>query len=109
MLGPILGSKNSERILVFLLAREGGYATEIAQMFRTNLYGIQKQMDGLEAGGVIVSKKVGRTRVYTFNPRYPLLPELKSLLQKAISFYPQEEQEELFMNRRRPRRKGKPQ
>jgi hypothetical protein len=108
MLEPILGTRNSERILVFILSRDGGYATEIARLFSTDLYGIQRQLDRLEAGGVLVSRKVGRTRVYTFNPRYPLLRELKSLLQKALSFYPQKERDELVMNRRRPRRRGKP-
>jgi DNA-binding MarR family transcriptional regulator len=108
MLEPILGTRNSERILLFILSRDSGYATEIARLFSTDLYGIQRQLDRLEAGGVLVSKKVGRTRVYTFNPRYPLLRELRSLLQKALSFYPQEERDELVMNRRRPRRRGKP-
>jgi hypothetical protein len=32
----------------------------------------------------------------------------ESLLEKALSFYPEEEREKLLMNRRRPRRRGKP-
>ena len=108
MLEPILGTKNSERVLVYILARDEGYPTEIARFFQTDLYGIQKQLDRLEAGGVLASRKVGRTRLYTFNPRYALLPELKSLVQKALSFYSPEEREELLMIRRRPRRRGKP-
>ncbi|MCJ7512319.1 MAG: winged helix-turn-helix domain-containing protein [Anaerolineales bacterium] len=108
MLGPILGCRNSERILVFIQARNEGYATEIARRYKTDLYGIQRQLDRLETGGVLVSRKVGRTRVYIFNPRYQLLPQLKDLLQKAISFYPMAEREALLMNRRRPRRRGKP-
>ena len=61
----------------------------------------------LSAGGVLVSHTVGKTRPYVFNPRYPFLNELKNLLEKALSFYPVNEQEELVMNRRRPRAKGK--
>ncbi|HEU0296073.1 MAG TPA: hypothetical protein VFR47_25275 [Anaerolineales bacterium] len=38
---------------------------------------------------------------------YPFLNELKSLLEKALSFYPAAEQEQLVMNRRRPRSMGK--
>jgi hypothetical protein len=64
-------------------------------------------LDRLEAGGVLVSRDVGKTRPYVFNPRYPFLIELKALLDKALSFYPVEEQEKLSMNRRRPRAKGK--
>jgi hypothetical protein len=55
-----------------------------------------------------VSRTAGRTRLYEFNPRYTFLKELKSLLEKALSFYPEEEREKLLMNRRRPRRRGKP-
>ncbi|MBI3163019.1 MAG: ArsR family transcriptional regulator [Chloroflexi bacterium] len=109
MLVPILGSLNTERVLIFIQARKDGYARDIARFFETNLYGIQKQLDKLEAGGVLASRLVGRTRLYTFNPRYPFLKELQTLLSKALTFYPPEVQENLLMNRRRPRRKGKPQ
>src|SRR3990172_8224666 len=108
MLQPILGSENIERVLVFIFTRNEGYATEIARFFETDLYGIQNQVDKLETGGVLVSRLVGRTRLYTFNPRYPFLKEIKSLLDKALSFYPAEVREKLLMNRRRPRRRGKP-
>jgi len=53
-------------------------------------------------GGVMVSRRVGRTRLYTFNPRYPFLTELKGLLNKALVFYPEAERNTLIMNRRRP-------
>ncbi len=108
MLEPLLGSVSAEYVLVFLQARNEGYATEIARFFGANLYAVQKQLDRLEAGGVLVSRKVGRTRVYTFNPRYPFLEELKALLNKALTFYPEETRERLLFNRRRPRRRGKP-
>jgi len=108
MLQPILGSENIERVLVFIFARKEGYATEIARFFQTDLYGIQNQLDKLETGGVVVSRLAGRTRLYTFNPRYPFLTELHSLLDKALSFYPVDMREKLLMNRRRPRRRGKP-
>jgi len=68
---------------------------------------IQMQLDKFEKSSVLVSRSIGRTRPYEFNPRYPFLNELKALLEKALSFYPAKEQEELKMNRRRPRAKGK--
>ena len=58
---------------------------------------------------MLVSEQAGRTRLYAFNPKYPFLTELTGLLNKAVSFYPESEKERLFMNRRRPRRRGKPQ
>ncbi|MGD8455894.1 MAG: winged helix-turn-helix domain-containing protein [Anaerolineales bacterium] len=108
MLEPILGSKSSEQVFIFLVAREKGYATEIARFFDADLYAIQKQLERLENSEVLVSNKVGRTRVYQFNPRYPFLNELILLLEKVLSFYPEDIQESLIMNRRRPRKKDKP-
>ena len=108
MLEPLLGSKNRERVLSFLYARGEGYAREIARFFQSDLDPIQKQLEQLEAGGVVYSRLAGKTRLYAFNPRYAFLSELKSLLEKAVSFYPESQREALLMNRRRPRRRGKP-
>ena len=108
MLEPLLGSANAERCLLFILAREEGYASEISKFFDTDLYGIQRQLDRLETGGVLASYRVGRTRLYRFNPRYSFLKDLKALLKKALGFYPVDEQERLRVVRRRPRRRGKP-
>ncbi len=107
MIETLLGSKNAERVLIYVFAREEGYAREIASFYQTDLKPIQLQLDKFEKSGVLVSRSVGRTRPYVFNPRYPFLNELKSLLEKALSFYPQEERDELMMNRRRPRAQGK--
>ena len=108
MLEPIVGSRSSERVFIFLIAREKGYATEIAKIFDADLYAIQKQLERLENSEVLVSSKVGRTRVYQFNARYPFLNELKGLLERVLSYYPNDIKEKLLMNRRRPRKKDKP-
>lgn len=108
MLDAVFGSQNLERVLMYILARNEGYAREMAEYYQTSLSPIQKQLKKMELGGVLVSRNVGRTRLYTFNPRYPFLDELKALLEKAFSFYPPEEIERLRMNRKRPRRRTKP-
>ena len=108
MLESLLGSIGCERVLMFLFARDEGYAREIARFFDTDLDPVQKQLDKLESGGVFVSRMAGRTRLYTFNPRYPFLDELRALLEKALAFYPDDLQDRLVMSRRRPRRRGKP-
>ena len=108
MIESVLGSISCERVLIFLAARDEGYAREIASFFTTSLAPIQKQLDKLETGGVLVSRTAGRTRLYIFNPRYPFLTDLTAFLNKAISFYDQDLQDKLLLNRRRPRRRGKP-
>lgn len=108
MLEAIVGSTSAERVLLFICAREGGYAAEIARAFETDLSPIQKQLERMERDGLLISRTVGRTRVYEFNPRNPFVADLKPLLQKALSLYPAEIQEALLFDRRRPRKKGKP-
>ena len=108
MLEVLLGSKNRERVLQFILAKGEGYAKEIADFYGTSLDPIQKQLEKLELGGVLVSRSVGRTRLFVFNPRYAFRNELQALLEKAREYYSPEEIERLTMSRKRPRRAGKP-
>jgi len=108
MLEPLLASINCERVLIFIAARNEGYLREMAGFFQCAPAPLLKQLEKLEAGGVLFSRLAGRTRLYAFNPRYPFLQELKALLDKALSFYPEGLRAALLDNRRRPRRKGKP-
>ncbi|MBN1578826.1 MAG: hypothetical protein JW913_19860 [Chitinispirillaceae bacterium] len=108
MLETLFGSINRERVLLFIHARNEGYAREIARYFSTDLDPVQKQLERLEFGRVLASRSAGRTRLYLMNPQYPFLNELRILLDKALTFYTPEEREALINIRRRPRRKNKP-
>jgi hypothetical protein len=108
MLEPLLGSTNKERVLLFILARGEGYPREIARFYETGVAPVQNQLETLERGGILASRLAGRTRLYRFDPRYPLLPELQALLERVLTFYPEEERQRLAVVRQRPRRKGKP-
>lgn len=108
MIESLLGTVNKEKILVFLQCREEGYAREIAAFYDIPLTPVINQLKILEAGNVIFSKLQGRTKLYRFNPRYPFLTELRNLLVKVVSFYPENIKKDLQYNRRRPRRSEKP-
>ena len=108
MLEGLFGSANKEKVLLYIYAREEGYPRELAKYYGIDLNTIQNQFEKLEIGGVLYSRMVGRTRLYTFNPRFVFLDELKKILEKALLFYSEEERERLLITRRRPRRKGKP-
>jgi hypothetical protein len=108
MLEPILGSKNKERILLYLHVRKEGYAREISRYFKTDLAPVQKQLERLENGGVLYGRAAGRTRLFGLNPRYPFLGELRGLLERALAFYSPDERDALVNVRTRPRRKEKP-
>jgi hypothetical protein len=108
MLEYLLGSADAERALLFLAERRSGYGREIAAFWDTSVSGIQRQLDRLEAGGVLQGQAVGRTRVYSWNPRWPMRDELQALLAKASGFLPDDQRQRLREDRRRPRRRGKP-
>jgi hypothetical protein len=108
MLASLLGSINKERALVYLAGRGRGYSRQIARFFKAPLSPVQKALDGLESAGVLVSRSVGNTREYEWNPRYPARTELANLVNRALSLYPSKVRNELLVSRSRPRRKGKP-
>lgn len=108
MIEAVLGSTSAERVLVFITARDSAYAGEIANTFDTSISPIQKQLDRMERDGLLINEKVGRTRVYQYNPRYPFVPEVRAMMEKVLELYPEDIKKELLYNRRRPRKKDKP-
>jgi len=108
MLNKLFGSRSAELVFYYLFVYEKGYATKISRLFGISLNTIQKQLIKFEEAGVLVSFLEGRTRVFRWNPRYPFLPELKALLEKALDYLPDSEKSKYFRERTRPRRTGKP-
>lgn len=91
MLSMLLGSKNVEKILLFLLINEKCYGMQLHRLLSTPLTPIQKGLSKLEKAGVIQSLYEGKTRYYRFNPVYPLKKELENLLRKAYELLPVQE------------------
>jgi DNA-binding transcriptional ArsR family regulator len=105
----IFGNATAEKVLLYLEQYEEGYSQGIANTFeRVALSQVQRQLERLEAAGLLVSQLKGRTRLFTWNPRYPFLEEIRALLRKALRSLPEEERKRYFTARRRPRRTGKP-
>lgn len=109
VLEGIFGNASAEKVLLYLEQYEEGYATAIARTFDgLSLNMAQRQLDRFERAGALVSSLKGRTRLYTWNPRYPFRSELRALLRKALTSLPAFERRRHFVERRRPRRAGKP-
>jgi predicted transcriptional regulator len=108
MLEAVLGTRSAERVLLFLAARETGYASEIARAFETDITPIKNQLERMERESLLISKQIGRTRLYSFNPRYAFKNEVRALMERAIELLPDKIRNDLTMNRRRPRKKNKP-
>ena len=108
MVEAITGSKSREQVLLFITARNQAYAREISSFYGVSISPIQNQLKILEESGILISQYIGKTRVYSFNPRYAIYKELKLLLEKALLFLPETEREKLTNVRKRPRRIKKP-
>ena len=108
LLDNLLGNKTAERVLLYLANYGQGYPREIAATFGSSVSVVLKQLTRLENGGILVSRMLGRTRLYELNPRWYFYKELKALLEKALAALPAEEVKKHYRARRRPRRAGKP-
>jgi len=108
ILKGILRAESQEKILIFLLIRESGYGTGIADFYGVSQNSIQKQLARLEGDGVVVSRLLGKLREYQLNPQYSFYIPLKELLKTALEAYPASVKQRLIMNRSRPRKAGKP-
>lgn len=96
MLKGLVGSKSIERILLFLLVNERVYATQLHRLLNAPLTPIQKALMRLEKEGIVRSCVEGKTRFFEFNPAYPLLEELESLLKKAYACLPPQDKRQFY-------------
>jgi len=108
VLKGVLRAETQEKILIYLLCRESGYASAISGFYGASPNAVQKQLVRLEEDGLLVSRLIGRLREYQLNPRYVFLAPVKELLKAALKLYPAEIQQALLIERSRPRAAGKP-
>lgn len=108
MIEVILGNRIKEQVLLYIYTHKEGHIREISSVFGKHPNTFMRQLRKLEQGGVLVSRKKGRTKVYTFNLRYPFINELNRLMEKVLMFMPDQDKHKYYMPRLRPRRPGKP-
>lgn len=97
MLEVLCGNKNVQRILLFLFVNGRCYGTQVHRLLKTPLTPIQKTLNRLEKGGLIISYYEGKTRLYQFNPAYPLMSELEQLLKKAYTLLPAHKKKDYYV------------
>ena len=108
MLSKLFGNITAEKVLMYIFIYEEGYARQISRLFEVAFDPINKQLNKLEDAGIFVSKMKGRTKLYTWNPGYPFLKELKALLEKVYEYTPDEQKKLYCSERTRPRKSDKP-
>lgn len=108
VLETLFGNRTSERILLHVFHYGEIHARGIARDYGSVVSPFIRQLNKLEDAGLLVSREVGRTRIYQFNPKSAYVTPLKKLIEIAYEDIPLSEREKIFRARRRPRRKGKP-
>jgi hypothetical protein len=108
MIDGILGNKTAETIMLHIYHYGESHASGVVNDLGTSLTATRGQLSRFEQAGVLVSKQVGRTTLYSFNPKSPFTKPLKELVRVAYDSIPLKQRELMFKKRRRPRRKGKP-
>jgi len=103
----IFGNRTVAHVLLFLENYDSGYASQIAKTFNMPVSVTQDQLLTLENAGVLVSRKIGRTRVFEFNPRNPTVGRLRTFVADELTALPESITQEYFRERQRPRRTGK--
>ena len=107
MLDALFGSRSAAQVLLFLQNYGEGHARRIATTFDVPHMAIQRQLRRLEAEGVLVSRSVGNTRVFTWNPRSATVSDLRAFLETELERLPSDVTKRYFRQRQRPRRSGK--
>lgn len=108
LLSGLLGSDTAEKVLLYMKSYGAGYPRGIAMTFELPVSQVQRQLERFEREGILVSRLIGRTREYQWNPRYLFIEELDGLLGKALANLPETFISKYFRKRTRPRRQGKP-
>ncbi|MDE0119713.1 MAG: winged helix-turn-helix domain-containing protein [Bdellovibrionales bacterium] len=107
MIETLLGNRVAEKCLLFIANYREGYINGIARTFNISPSQVKKQLERLETGGVLVSRRAGNVKMFMFNPRAVYKRELQILLEKVLMNLPKPELQEYYRKRRRPRRTGK--
>jgi len=108
MLDKILGSEVAMKIMFHLVHYNEIYPSAVAKDYKIALSAVQKQFSRFEEAGILVSKLVGKTRIYTFNRKSKVAKAFFELIKLYYEGLSLSDKEKIFAERRRPRRPGKP-
>ena len=108
VLAALFDNRTAAGVQLFIANKGTGHGNRIANTYGISVNMVQKQLQRLEAGGVLVSRMIGRSRVFEFNPRNPTASRIRNFLAEELDALPPSITTEYFRERQRPRRSGKP-
>lgn len=83
MLEALFGNKSAEKVMMHIYVYGEIHASAIAQAHQTALDPIRKQLERFEEAGFLVSRLVGRSKLYRFNEQNELIPHLREMMAVA--------------------------
>lgn len=107
MLDKIFGNETIALIYLNLFHYGEIYSALIEKNTGVGSRAVLNQLSKMEEVGILVSRSVGRTRLYQFNPKSPFVKPIKEIIQISYSNMPLKLKEKMFKERMRPRAKGK--
>ena len=106
-LEALFGNRSAAQVLMFLEAYGSGHAYRMAKTYDVPVMSIQRQLKRLEAAGVLLSRTIGKTRLFEFSMRNPTVRNLRAFLSAELELLPEEDIKRFYRQRQRPRRTGK--
>lgn len=107
VLEAIFGNRTAACVLLFLQCYGEGHALRMAKTFGFGLNMTQRQLKRLEEDGVLVSLLVGNIRLFSFSERNPSVRNLRQFLEAELKLLPDDQVQQFFRQRQRPRLTGK--
>jgi hypothetical protein len=107
-LEDLFGGRAAEAVLLHVFHYGETYGRAVSRDFAVSLDSVQRQLDRFERAGTLVSKRQGRTLIYSWNPKSRLAGRLRDLVAVVHEGLSSQAKEVLFAERRQPRAKDKP-
>jgi len=107
MLDKLFGNETLALIFLNLYHYGEVYSGLIEKNSGIGSRAVLNQLNKMEEAGFFVSREVGRTRLYTFNPKNPAIKHIKEIIKITYSNMTIKMKEKMFKERMRPRAKGK--
>jgi len=80
VLSSIFGTKTAACVLLFVHRNEEAHALRIAKTFNFGLNQTQRQLKKFANESILLTRKVGSVRLYSFNNRLPTVQNLRKFL-----------------------------
>lgn len=107
MLDKLFGSETLAMIFLNLYHYGEIYSSQIEKNTGIGSRAVLNQLNKMEEAGIFVSREMGRTRLYQFNPKSPFIKPLREIIKITYSNLSIKMKEKMFQERIRPRAKGK--